>query len=313
MTDLVKIPDEDLELVSSEKQIHAAVAEAEVRFELLQKVTTIALKRTFPQDWVTMGQTPYLTAAGAERLRPLFGITLGGLDVKKYDSKDQAGQARYMFVVSGTARFRTDEFAVVGTASSTDQFFATRRDAEGKPYTLPADQVDEQNILKSAYSDLVRSSVVRILGLRGLTWDQLEALGLDRSKAATVTFRSGGGGRDRRVATRPEPAQQDPATAPAPAPSVQHTTGERPPVPPQSPVEALRLAIEEAAGFPYDSEAGCALLQKVTAFKDYLGTRDWSRVKDTAALVALDRLRKLRETGRLPNGQTILEGSANGR
>lgn len=304
MNEIVKVSDDDVELVSTEKQITAAVAEAEVRFELLQKISVIALKRTFPQDWIDLGGRPYLTAPGAERIRPLFRIAITDMESKRFESHD-GGKPRYMYVVSGTAHFRDDDFAVLGTCSSTDQFFSSRRDAQGQSYTLPADQVNEENIIKSAYSDLVRGAVVRVLGLRNLTWDQLEALGFDRSKAPRVQFRSGGarGGAaapatgTSRAVTREAPSIP---AAPPEAPA-NGQNGGTPGVGPE--VQALQQAITATTGEPYDAPASLSLLQSCTAFKDYVGTRDWTRVRPQAALVAIERLRKAREKQVLQQSQ----------
>lgn len=49
-------------------------------------------------------------------------------------------------------------------------------------------EIDETNIRKAAYSNMVVNGVTRILGIRNLTWDQVKAAGIDQSKAPKVTY-----------------------------------------------------------------------------------------------------------------------------
>lgn len=212
MSDMLPV---ELETLDLNQQTDRAVKEAEARVEFLNRVMQVSLKRTLPQDWVDMQGKPYLSAAGAERLRPLFGITIDSQDVKRYSDKDERGDY-YWFVVSGVAHFRGDDIAVMGTCSARDQFFSTRYEYENgqrKQTLLPAEAVDPTNILKSAYSNMIANAVTRILGIRGLTWDDLERIGFDRKKAASVKFA------DRKGTGQPSPAaSHGPTTAPrAPA------------------------------------------------------------------------------------------------
>ena len=89
-----------------------------------------------------------------------------------------------MYVFSGfltKANGRTNQF--VGTCTSRDPFFAKRGGN-----LLPMHEVDEENILKAAYTNFVSNAVSRSYGLRNLTWDQLKNYGILREKATKVEY-----------------------------------------------------------------------------------------------------------------------------
>lgn len=176
----------DLETIDLAQQVETAVREAETRLEIIQRVMQVALKATYTQDWIDMNGKPYLAATGAERLASLFGVTVTDMDSKRYEDKDERG-TYYYFVVTGTAHFRGTSISVMGTCSARDPFFSTRYENEQR-LLLPAEAVDQPNIVKAAYSNMIANAVTRVLGIRGLTWQQLEQLGFDRKSAASVRF-----------------------------------------------------------------------------------------------------------------------------
>lgn len=181
----------ELEVINVDQHsIIDPIAEAEKRVDYINKVMKIALKVTKPQDWVDFGGKPYLSGPGAERLRPLFGITLSDMKHERINLEDEKG-TYYVIIVTGTVHFRGDSIPVIGTCSSRDQFFAVRYENNEK-YYLPASEVDITNILKAAYTNMLTNAVTRCIGIRNLTWEQLDELGFDRSKAAKVEFAQGG-------------------------------------------------------------------------------------------------------------------------
>lgn len=214
-SEMLQVP-RDLEMIDLAQQADRAVQEAEVRLEIIQRVMQVALKATYAQDWVNMGGKPYLAATGAERLASLFGVTISDMDSKRYEDRDERG-AYYYFVITGTAHFRGTSISVMGTCSARDQFFSTRYEGEGesrRQILLPAEAVDQPSIVKAAYSNMIANAVTRVLGIRGLTWEQLEQLGFDRSRAASVQFQDRKGGLKQPAAAKPNGA---PAHPPAPS------------------------------------------------------------------------------------------------
>jgi len=280
---------EELETIDVGQRVEIAVREAETRLGMLQRVMQVALKRTLPQDWVDFHGNPYLTAGGAERLRGLFAITVDNTEVKRYEDKDDRG-GYFWFVVSAIAHFRDDALAVMGTCSARDQFFSTRHEGNEK-ILLPADQVDPTNLLKAAYSNMLTNAVTRILGIRNLTWGQLEAIGFKRGEAARVEFKGG------KAAEKPAPEKPAPTAAPKAAQGA----------PPDGKAWYSSL-IAEFSKYVQTNEESQALLKRITAFKsergEFPGFASWGQLQqhknaERAAEVAYAKLQRLVEAGEI--------------
>ena len=259
--------------------LEMAITEAETRVEIINKVTAISLKRLAPQDIVDFGGKPYICASGAERIRPLFGITVTNLDLKRYTERDTNGEY-FWIAVSALAHFRGDEIAIIGTCSSRDKFFAMR-----KGELVPSSEVDPTNIAKAALSNLYVNAVTRILGLRNLTWEQLEALGFDRSKSAKVVFKESAGTKSQ----SPQPNKESAAKG-QPAPGG--------PPDGRSWFTSLQAAVAARVGGNAGSPDGLALLAKLTAYKQFPGWRSWTTLQgrdncEQVCQIAYDKLQKL--------------------
>ncbi len=304
--ELETLPVRELETIALDQQVSDAIALAEARVEILNKVMLIALKRTQPNDWVDQQGKPYLTAAGAERLAATFGVTLTDLDTKRYAEKDDRGDY-YWILVTGTSSFEgagpsgrfRHSMSVMGTCSSRDQFFATRyetsEDGKREKILLESHEVDPTNIAKSAYSNLLVNAVTRILGIRGLTWDYLAGVGLTREKAGKVKYQ------DRKGEGAP---QTDTSAAPAPTPAASTSSGSKPAqgAPPdgQSWLTSLDAELKKYAPTP---EAQVQLLRRITSYvtkdsKAFDGFNSWEQLRvhrnsARAAEVAYHKLRKL--------------------
>ena len=159
---------------------------------------------------------------------------------------------------------------VIGTATSRDKFFAERY-KDGQKATLPIDEIDQQVILKSAYTDCVREAVVRMLGLRGLTPDDLSALGFDVAKIPGVVFkdRKGASTGPATVPATSAPASETPPTA-ASAPSDTPPAGTW--------LQSLKNAIAARVGDHTNAE-GMAILKKVSTYQKFPGYAKWESLE----------------------------------
>lgn len=170
------------------------IASAERRIAQIDKIITLSIRRTNENDWVDQNGKPYLTASGAEKIARLFGISWKILKSEKVMSTDEKGSF-YFYQVTGvyTLGGGKDSVESVGTCSSKDQFFAKHK-VNGESVLKPLSEVDETNIMKAAYSNCVANGITRLLGIRNLTWAQVQAGGVDQSKTAAVKYASGGAG-----------------------------------------------------------------------------------------------------------------------
>lgn len=158
------------------------LAAANRRVAQLDQIVTLALKRTNENDWVDQQGKPYLTCSGAERIARLFGVNWKNVVCEKVFSSDEAGQY-YFYEYRGEFYLGRDIIHAIGTCSQKDAFFAKTKNG-----MKPASEIDETNIRKAAYSNMVVNGVSRILGIRNLTWEQVKKAGIDPDKAARVTY-----------------------------------------------------------------------------------------------------------------------------
>ena len=161
------------------------LAAANRRVAQLDKIMTLSIKRTNQLDWVDEGGKPYLTCSGAEKIARLFGVCWKNVKNEKVMSSDENGQF-YFYECSGDFYLGKDVISAIGTCSQKDQFFS-KKGGEVKPLS----EIDETNIRKAAYSNMVVNGITRILGIRNLTWEELEKSGIKRENSSKVDYKTG--------------------------------------------------------------------------------------------------------------------------
>lgn len=197
--EVIAIPGQGQEIMQIEEGIELVIANAEKQVQVLEKIFAIAIQRTNQHDWTDMAGKPYLTSSGAEKLMPLFGISLFDTSSDKKYSKDEKGDY-YIYAYKGTFSWKGGSIEALGACSSRDKFFAW--DSHAQAFKALA-EVDETNIMKAAYSNMMVNGITRLLGIRNLTWEQLEKYGIAKDKVAKVDYRNGG------VVTDEEKKKQD--------------------------------------------------------------------------------------------------------
>lgn len=164
----------------------------EQRNKMLERILEYAIKATHAGQWTDQNGHPFPTAAAAEVMARRCAVRIRDQSSKKVPSQDDRG-AFYFYLVEATASLpgEWDSIEAMGTCSSRDQFIGT-----GEKALKPLSEIDEGNILKAAYSNMVVNAVTRLLGVRNLTWERLEQLGIKRDGAQKVEYRDGskGGG-----------------------------------------------------------------------------------------------------------------------
>jgi len=181
--------------------IEKDLAELEKNVEFFNKVKIIALKMTKAQDWVDMGN-PYLMDRGAQNVAIAFGVDITQ-EAPRMEWAEDANGRYYMFITSGRAhakrlgRFIED----IGVCSQRDKFFGM---SGGKLKEIQ--DVDMANVIRKASTNLYNRLVKRVIGLSGVTWEDLAAAGIKREALAKVEYRSGsqGGGPAKQSALSPD-------------------------------------------------------------------------------------------------------------
>lgn len=173
----------------SEADILAIV---EKRNQLLERLLDYSLSATNPTHWSNQQGKPYLGAAGSEAVARRCAVRIANTKWFREDRADDKGDF-YQYVYTGTFSLpgSYDSIEAVGTCSSRDQFLGTETSAGRK-----LSEVEEGNILKASYSNMMVNGVQRLLGLRSLTWERLAKYGITPDAVQSVNYKSGarGGG-----------------------------------------------------------------------------------------------------------------------
>lgn len=166
-----------------------AIAEqAEKRIAAMLRIKVLALKMTNAQDWTDQGGKPFPWASGAEKIARLFGISWR-ID-EPVTEREEGGHFNYTYKGYFTLGGVTIE--AIGSRSSKDGFFKKYKGSGDDRVELPPSEIDRGDVKKSAYTNLLGNGIMRILGMRNLTWVDLEAAGISRDAVSKVAFKREG-------------------------------------------------------------------------------------------------------------------------
>lgn len=180
------IPGPQAEIIAIET-VEDLISIAQKRIEIVPKLVNMALKVTNYRDWMDQNGQPYLVHSGAEKIARLFGIKLVNIQTVKEWTDDSKGKY-YIYKTTGmvTLPGNMDSIEALGTCSQRDGFFA-----KAKGEWLDSLEIDETNIMKASYSNFVVNGITHLLGLRNLTWEEIEEVGIDKSKVSKIDYKKG--------------------------------------------------------------------------------------------------------------------------
>ncbi|PIR25627.1 MAG: hypothetical protein COX62_04560 [Deltaproteobacteria bacterium CG_4_10_14_0_2_um_filter_43_8] len=177
------------EIVVTEEQSLIDPLEAMQRCEkLYQERLSLAIKATTENDWIAQGDNPYLRESGSQKIAARFGICISDMTIERENIDDENGRY-YVYTVTGIATWPAVGRSIqeIGVCSSRDAFFG-----KNKGILKPVQDVDIANIKKSAVTNFMGRALLKILGLGGLTWDDLGKQGISKKGTATVRYDKGG-------------------------------------------------------------------------------------------------------------------------
>ena len=163
--------------------------QAEKRVDAMNKIKRMALKLTNRHDWVDENGKPYLQASGAEKVGRLFGISwrISEPTIENLDA------GHWLVTYTGEFSLAGATITAVGTRSSKDGFFKKYKYIGTDRVELPASEIDRGNVKKAAYTNLLGNGITRLLGIRNLTYEDLqECAGIRQQDITSVTFKKGG-------------------------------------------------------------------------------------------------------------------------
>ena len=175
--------------VITESDLENALKVAERNERLAQKIKILAIKQTNPKDWVDQDGKPYLQSSGAEKVARLFGISWRLCEgyPKKETLKDEAG-TYYVYTCKGEFEMGGKTVEVIGTCSQRDKFFG-RKGGELKAES----EIDITNIIRKAVTNMEVNGITRLLGIRNLTWEEVNEAGIKQEKASAVNYKTKAG------------------------------------------------------------------------------------------------------------------------
>ena len=223
----------------SDDSIIAISEKAEKRIEAVRKMKQMSLKVTNPSDWIDQQGKPYLQASGSEKVARLFGISWQIDEPTK--EIEEGGHFNYTskgyFSLSGAT------IECIGTRSSKDGFFKKYKyNKDGTKTELPLSAIDSTDVKKAALTNLIGNGITRLLGIRNLTYEDLNEAGIDVNKIGKVEYKSKGKGQTSKPAS--EKKQLTPEQTKLWAALVLHCGND---------LEKVKATLKEKTSFPVSS------------------------------------------------------------
>lgn len=167
--------------LESDKLIEIA-QQAEKRIEAVKKIKTMALMLTNAHDWTDQGGKPYLQVSGSEKIARLFGISwrfLGDIERKDEEGGHFSFEVPMEFYMAGASvEFR-------GSRSSKDPFFSKKYGE-----IIPPSEIDKTDVMKAAITNTIGNGITRLLGIRNLTWEDLESSGIRKDQVGKIDYKT---------------------------------------------------------------------------------------------------------------------------
>lgn len=186
MSNELATQDNGLPVLADDTLIHIA-EQAEKRINAVIKIKQIALKVTNADDWVDQEGKPYLMASGSEKVANLFNISWR-IDEPVMEQEED-GAVTYSYKGEFSLAGRTIE--AEGSRSSRDTFFRKYIWENGKK--MGEKPLDRRDLKMAAYTNLLGNGITRILGIRNLTYADLEKYaGIKQSEVKGVKYKKAG-------------------------------------------------------------------------------------------------------------------------
>lgn len=165
--------------------------QAEARIDAVVKIKQVALKVTNADDWVDQQGKPYLMASGSEKIANLFNISWR-IDEPAIDKEtDPDGKEFITYTYKGEFSLGGRTIEVEGSRSSRDEFFKKYIWENGKK--TGEKPLDRRDLKMAALTNLLGNGITRILGIRNLTYEDLEKFaGIKKENVKGIQYKEQG-------------------------------------------------------------------------------------------------------------------------
>jgi hypothetical protein len=166
--------------------------QAEARIDAVIKIKQIALKVTNANDWCDQDGKPYLEASGSEKVANVFNISWRFL--RPEPAYEEEPDGHYTYTYSGEFCLAGRTIEVEGSRSSKDGFFKQNVWNNGtKTEKDVRDRDNKRDVKMAALTNLLGNGITRILGIRNLTYADLEKFaGIKKEEVKGVKYNKAG-------------------------------------------------------------------------------------------------------------------------
>ena len=175
-----EVMDETLPVIMDDRLIQLA-DQAERRIDAMLTIKRAVLRITNSKDWIDQQGKPYLQVSGSEKVGRLFGLSW---DVDKNPTIDEYPDGHFTYIFRGTFMWENSTITAEGSRSSRDPFFSKR-----KGESIPPSEIDRRDVRMAAYTNLLGNGITRLLGIRNLTWEEVQAGGIKKGESSKVTYK----------------------------------------------------------------------------------------------------------------------------
>ena len=193
---------EDNKMMLTDNYVEAAGRQIDLRKKLLG----LALKALKPHDFQDFGGKPYLEGEGAARIMAV----IRGFKVGAAVFTTEQIMPHYFVECNIPMEFMGATTVALGDCSTQDSFF-TGQSGNGGRFGAYIKQTGSETLAsrlllgdakKKARENAISRGVTELLGIRGLSWDDLSQLGFTKSAAgAQVNFKTGSQGAEIKTIT----------------------------------------------------------------------------------------------------------------
>lgn len=177
----------------SDDTLISLAEQAEKRIDAMNKIKRIAIKLTNRNDWTDQGGRPYLQVSGAEKIARMFGVSW-----KLFEPEYQQEEGgHFSYTYKGVFSVAGATIEAIGSRSSKDGFFKKYAYPNGVKTELPVSEIDKGDVKKSAYTNCIGNGITRLLGIRSLTYTDLEEYaGITKETIGKVEYKEKGKPKD---------------------------------------------------------------------------------------------------------------------
>jgi len=186
-----KLATQQQEPVFADDALIQIANQAEARIDAVVKIKQVALKVTNVDDWVDQQGKPYLMASGSEKIANLFNISWR-IDEPVIDKEtDPDGKEFITYTYKGEFSLGGRTIEVEGSRSSRDEFFKKYIWENGKK--TGEKPLDRRDLKMAALTNLLGNGITRILGIRNLTYEDLEKFaGIKKENVKGIQYKEQG-------------------------------------------------------------------------------------------------------------------------